>query len=373
MNTTSNQNPSFNLNLPMKLIPILIISLVVNGAAALRRSGIHIHDEAIQNDSRDSSSLRDTETLQLRPSAEHDVSSNSIMGMGDNDVQKQHKRTLGKSTKSKKSKSSKSKDAGNSHNQNQILSSESEVPINNNDVESEPSDNSDDVFTLEDVAWGAISASIVAAAQGVQKGEGGGTVSGSGGGLDAIVSGLAGAAQEAFSTLQEEDGDDDDDWESESWLITLPSEIEQQSTNTFSFGTDKFDATAPNVALGKSSMASSEAQPSSKAFDGDVNTTRWASDVSLNETQSYLQVDLGEDYAISSVNIVWDYASAISYDIQVSLDDISYTTVWSKTNGEADMGEVESYLGGIIIRYVRMSGLIAGKFIYVILIHTSLE
>ena len=107
-----------------------------------------------------------------------------------------------------------------------------------------------------------------------KKGEGGGTVSGSGGGLDAIVSGLAGAAQEAFSTLQEEDGDDDDDWESESWLITLPSEIEQQSTNTFSFGTDKFDATAPNVALGKSSMASSEAQPSSKAFDGDVNTLK---------------------------------------------------------------------------------------------------
>ena len=50
----------------------------------------------------------------------------------------------------------------------------------------------------------------------------------------------------------------------------------------------------------------------------------------------------------------WEFACAKSYDIQVSNDGSSFTTVWSKIDGSAGMGAIDSSLSGVNGRYVRM-------------------
>lgn len=109
-----------------------------------------------------------------------------------------------------------------------------------------------------------------------------------------------------------------------------------------------------NVALNQVAMASSEASPATDAFDGDNNTTRWISELTDDE---WLEVDLGSVYQLDSVVIIWEYAAAKSYEIRVSTDGVSYTSLWSKSDGFAGMGAVTSQLGGRFGRFVRMHGM----------------
>ncbi|KAK1743584.1 discoidin domain-containing protein [Skeletonema marinoi] len=111
------------------------------------------------------------------------------------------------------------------------------------------------------------------------------------------------------------------------------------------------DCEAHNIAYGKASSASSELQPSSRAFDGNI-WSRWESAHGLEDT--YLEVDLGDVYDIESVNIHWEASSAKRYDIEVSSDGITFASVWSKTDGYANMGSVISMLNGASGRFLRM-------------------
>ena len=108
-----------------------------------------------------------------------------------------------------------------------------------------------------------------------------------------------------------------------------------------------------NVARGKVASASHEAQPSFRAFDGNSGS-RWESNHGVDDV--WLQVDLGTSYAIDLVKIAWEFSAAKVYDIQVSDDGVSFTTVWSKTDGYGGMGTIESDLGGVSGRFVRMQG-----------------
>lgn len=113
------------------------------------------------------------------------------------------------------------------------------------------------------------------------------------------------------------------------------------------------DCEVHNLAEGKASSSNSEKKTADRAFDGDSEgASRWESMEGVDD--AYLQVDLGQVYNIDKVTLIWHTSSAKSYDIQVSEDGDSFTTVWSKTDGIRNMGTVDSLLEGVIGRFIRM-------------------
>ncbi|MBO6284039.1 MAG: discoidin domain-containing protein, partial [Pseudobutyrivibrio sp.] len=90
-------------------------------------------------------------------------------------------------------------------------------------------------------------------------------------------------------------------------------------------------AGAENIAYGKSVWVSSSESGSyggNKAVDADGNT-RWASTYSDNQN---IIVDLGQKRRISKVRIDWEAAYAKQFQIQVSNDNTSWTTVYENYN-----------------------------------------
>ncbi|MCX5209416.1 discoidin domain-containing protein [Kitasatospora sp. NBC_00240] len=111
----------------------------------------------------------------------------------------------------------------------------------------------------------------------------------------------------------------------------------------------------PNLALGRPATASSTESniatlgPSS-AVDGG-NTTRWASNYT---DPQWLQVDLGATYSIGEVKLTWENAYAKAYQIQVSNDGATWTTIYSTTTGAGGVDDLTGLSGSG--RYVRMYG-----------------
>jgi F5/8 type C domain/Secretion system C-terminal sorting domain len=71
---------------------------------------------------------------------------------------------------------------------------------------------------------------------------------------------------------------------------------------------------------------------SQAAFDGDLNT-RWAS--VWSSAPQWLSVDLGQTKYITGVKLYWEFTlKAIDYELQISDDNIQWTTVFSTTNGD---------------------------------------
>jgi hypothetical protein len=83
----------------------------------------------------------------------------------------------------------------------------------------------------------------------------------------------------------------------------------------------------PNLALNKFATASTELTPASLGVDGETGT-RWSAD---NEDNQWYQVDLGKVYSINNIIIKWEAAYASAYDVQVSVDNIAFSTVYSTT------------------------------------------
>ena len=94
-----------------------------------------------------------------------------------------------------------------------------------------------------------------------------------------------------------------------------------------------FVVNAQNLALNKPTMASSvEAAglESNLAIDGNFST-RWASESGLDP--QWIYVDLQDEYSLDRVVIHWEAAYANQYQIQVSTDEINWTTVYTESNG----------------------------------------
>src|SRR5690242_2820732 len=90
--------------------------------------------------------------------------------------------------------------------------------------------------------------------------------------------------------------------------------------------------TGSNIAQGKTAAASSTENagtPASAAVDGS-GTTRWSS--AFSDPQ-WLSVDLGSVTAICQVQINWETAYGKSFQIQVSNDNSTWTTLFSTTTG----------------------------------------
>ena len=89
--------------------------------------------------------------------------------------------------------------------------------------------------------------------------------------------------------------------------------------------------------------------PASDATDGDPGT-RWSS--AFSDPQ-WLEVDLGSQQNICSVGLLWEAAYATAFQIQVSNDNSTWTTVYSTTTGT---GGQETFTLSATDRYIRMYG-----------------
>src|SRR5687767_10750223 len=112
-------------------------------------------------------------------------------------------------------------------------------------------------------------------------------------------------------------------------------------------------AAAANLALGRPATASSiEAagfEPG-KAVDGSTSS-RWASAEGIDP--QWISVDLGSSQAIGRVVLRWEAAYARSYQVQVSTNASTWTTVYQTTTGA---GGVNDLGVSATARYVRMHG-----------------
>lgn len=107
-----------------------------------------------------------------------------------------------------------------------------------------------------------------------------------------------------------------------------------------------------NVAYGKPAFASSvesTAHAASFAFDGD-GVSRWSSAYS---DPQWIYVDLQQMYQINRVRLDWEAAYARQFQIQVSSDNQTWSTVYSNYN---HLGGVSDVTMDVAARYVKMYG-----------------
>ncbi len=119
----------------------------------------------------------------------------------------------------------------------------------------------------------------------------------------------------------------------------------------FPADTAKAALSGNNLSRGKSVTASSledSTFPASYAVDGN-GSTRWAS--SYNDNQ-YLTVDLGSNKSVTGARISWEAAYASQYQIQVSTDNSTWTTVYENYNSNGGTQEIS--FNATNARYVKL-------------------
>ncbi|MDD5687532.1 MAG: discoidin domain-containing protein [Elusimicrobia bacterium] len=112
-----------------------------------------------------------------------------------------------------------------------------------------------------------------------------------------------------------------------------------------------------NIAIGKTVTASTEegaGLESTKAIDGNV-ATRWSSQFS---DPQWIEIDLGGTYNINQVVLRWEDAYGKDYQIQVSSNNINWTTIYTKTGGTGGVETLSGLSGNG--RYIRMYGTARG-------------
>jgi hypothetical protein len=112
-------------------------------------------------------------------------------------------------------------------------------------------------------------------------------------------------------------------------------------------------AAPANLALGKIPVASTSypGLPASNATDGNLGT-RWSSEFSDSQ---WIYVDLGAVYAIHQVVLRWEAAYGRGYEIQVSDDASTWTSVYSTTTGDGGVDDI-TLSAPASGRYVRLLG-----------------
>lgn len=114
------------------------------------------------------------------------------------------------------------------------------------------------------------------------------------------------------------------------------------------------EPTTGDMAYDKLTTASSV--QSSTGFTGDTATdgdpgTRWSS--AFSDPQ-WLQVDLGSVQTVDRVVLAWEAAYAKAYQIQMSTDGTTWTTLYSTTTGAGGTETLTGFTG--TGRYIRMNG-----------------
>ncbi|WP_055585890.1 discoidin domain-containing protein [Peterkaempfera griseoplana] len=112
-----------------------------------------------------------------------------------------------------------------------------------------------------------------------------------------------------------------------------------------------------DLAQGRLATASStnvSGREPDQAVDGDP-LTRWGSTYA---DPQWIDVDLGAEYDITGVRLMWETAYGTAYQIQVSDDDTTWTTIYSTTSGAGGVEEHDGLSG--TGRYIRMYGTARG-------------
>lgn len=87
-----------------------------------------------------------------------------------------------------------------------------------------------------------------------------------------------------------------------------------------------------------------------------LNYTRWASDT-WDDSQ-WIYVDLGATATVTRVVLNWEAAYGRSYNIQISANATSWTTIYSTTTGDGGIDDITGLNASG--RYVRMQGVLRG-------------
>jgi len=109
---------------------------------------------------------------------------------------------------------------------------------------------------------------------------------------------------------------------------------------------------ATNLVIGTATASSiqSSSYPASYAVDGNFST-RWSSQFS---DPQWLQIDFGSVQSINRVTLYWENAYGSAYQIQVSNDASTWTTIETVTNGKGGTNDFPGLSSSG--RYVRMYG-----------------
>jgi hypothetical protein len=110
-----------------------------------------------------------------------------------------------------------------------------------------------------------------------------------------------------------------------------------------------------NLALGKTATVSSYNsinQDGSHAVDGNISTY-WRTNKGSTLPAEWINVDLGASTTISQVVLKWNTYYATAYTIQVSPDNVNWTTVYTKTGGTGGTETIN--FTAVSARYVKMN------------------
>ena len=111
-------------------------------------------------------------------------------------------------------------------------------------------------------------------------------------------------------------------------------------------------AQTTNLALNRpvtvSSSENAGAFPPAAAVDGNTGT-RWSS--AFRDPQ-WIYVDLGAARFVSRVSLFWERAASAEYEIQVSNNAVSWTTVFLETDGNGFTDQIDGL--NAVGRYVRV-------------------
>ncbi len=142
--------------------------------------------------------------------------------------------------------------------------------------------------------------------------------------------------------------------------ITIMAKDPGGLTATTEFKIAVREAGTGNLALFRTTVFTSSNEPGTScgdplaATDGDYNT-RWSSDY-VDPTWYY--VDLGNIYQVNRVIFYWEAAFGQRYEVQVSTDATTWTTVYTENAG--DGGTDDIVFDAIEAQYVRMYGIQRG-------------
>lgn len=109
------------------------------------------------------------------------------------------------------------------------------------------------------------------------------------------------------------------------------------------------DVPPVNLALNKTATASSSFNAESLSIDGNLGT-RWS--IAAATENEWYKVDLGKVENISRVDIKWEGAYASDYALQVSTDNVKFTTVYS--NPAFTGGDSSNSFPPVDARYVKI-------------------
>lgn len=109
-----------------------------------------------------------------------------------------------------------------------------------------------------------------------------------------------------------------------------------------------------NIALGKptatSSIEGASNRTGAQAVDG-MSDTRWSSE---HSDIQWIQIDLGGNHHITAVILEWEIAYARSYELQVSDNGTTWTTIFRMTDSGGGLEIIRGLSG--TGRYIRMYG-----------------